>query len=139
MNIYLKRFLQRGVVFAGFGPIVMGIVFFGISLSIEDFSISGSQALLAIISTYILAFVHAGASVFNQIESWPLAKSLFCHLGCLYLIYMLCYVANSWIPFEPVAILIFTGIFLSVYFVVWMIVYISIKFTSKKINEKLAK
>ena len=37
MNIYLKRFLQRGLVFGGFGPIIAGIVYYIISLSVPTF------------------------------------------------------------------------------------------------------
>lgn len=137
MNKYVKGFLQRGLAFGGFGPIIAGIVYLILSFTIDDFSLSGVDVFTAIISTYILGFVHAGASIFNQIESWPIAKSLLCHLGSLYIVYVLCYIINSWIPFEPIAILIFTGIFLVVYFVIWFIVYICVKATSKKFNNKL--
>ncbi len=138
MNKYLKSFFLRGLAFGGFGPIIAGIVFLCISFSIDNFSITGSQVCLAIISTYILAFVQAGASVFNQIENWPIAKSLLCHLGCLYIVYVLCYIVNSWIPFDLMVILIFTAIFLATYFVIWLIVYLCVRATSKKINSKLS-
>lgn len=139
MNKYLKNFLQRGLAFGGFGPIIAGIVFLCISFSIDDFSISGPQACLAIISTYILAFVQAGVSIFNQIENWPVAKSLLYHMGILYLTYILCYLINSWIPFEPMVIIIFTAIFIVAYLLIWLIVYLSVKAMSKKINDKLEK
>lgn len=139
MNIYLKQFLQRGIAFAGFGPIIAGVVYFIISLSVPNFSLNGAEVLIGIISTYFLAFIHAGVSVFNQIESWPLAKSLLCHMGSLYLSYIFCYLVNSWIAFEPVVILIFTAIFAVSYFVIWFIVLVCIKATSKKFNEKLNK
>ena len=138
MNIYLKQFLQRGIAFGGFGPIIAGIVIYCISLSVEGFTLSGGEVLLAIVSTYILAFVQAGASVFNQIEHWSLPKSLLCHLSVLYVTYTLCYLANAWIPFEPMVLLIFTLVFLAVYFAVWLTVYICIKATSKKFNAKIS-
>ncbi len=137
MNKYLKAFLHRGLIFGGFGPIIMGIIFFVLSLTIDGFSLGGSEVLVAILSTYALAFIHAGASVFNQIESWPLAKSLAAHFSILYLSYLLCYISNSWIPFEPMVILFFTAIFTLTYFVIWGTVVISIKHASKKFNEKL--
>ena len=137
MNKYLKQFLLRGLIFGGFGPIVAGFVYFFISLSLNDFSLSGFEVLLAIISTYILAFVHAGVSVFNQIENWPIAKSLLFHMGSLYIVYILCYIVNSWIPFEPLVLLIFTGIFVVTYLIIWTIVYLCVKSTSKKFNSKI--
>lgn len=134
---WFKEFLKRGFAFAGLGPIIAGVVYLILSFAIKDFQLSGVQVFLAIISTYILAFVQAGASVFNQIEGWPLAKSLGIHLLSIYLAYVFCYLVNSWIPFEPVVILIFTGAFLVTYFVIWFTVYLIIKKASKKLNSKL--
>lgn len=139
MNIYLKKFLQRGIAFGGFGPIIAGIVYFSISFFIPSFSLSGKEVLLGIVSTYILAFIQAGVSVFNQIEHWPLAKSLLCHMGSIYLAYVLCYLINSWIPFEPLVILIFTIIFVVTYLIIWFIVFMCIRAKSKKFNESLSK
>ena len=137
MNKYVKDFFHRGLIFGGFGPIILGIIYFILSKIIDNFTISGDEALLAIVSIYLLAFVHAGASVFNQIEHWGIGKSLLCHLSTLYVAYSLCYLINTWIPFEPKVLLIFTLIFMAVYFVVWGIVYFSIRTTSKNFNAKL--
>ncbi len=137
MNRYLKSFLHRGLIFGGFGPIILGIIYAILEGTIEDFSLNGTQVLIAIISVYILAFVQAGASVFNQIESFSIPKSLFCHLSLLYIAYVSCYLVNNWIPFNPNVLLIFTVIFLVVYFTVWIIVYASVKTASKKLNAKL--
>ncbi|MBQ4645053.1 MAG: DUF3021 domain-containing protein [Clostridia bacterium] len=137
MNKYVKEFFHRGLVFSGFGPIILGIIYFVLSKTVDGFTLSGVEVMTGIVSTYLLAFVHAGASVFNQIEHWSIMKSLLCHLSTLYIAYSLCYVANTWIPFEPKVLLIFTIIFMVVYFVVWGIVYFTIKATSKNFNAKL--
>ena len=137
MNKYVKQYLHRGLIFGGFGPIVMGIVYAIIDASGVDLSLSGIQVLLAIVSTYLIAFVQAGSSVFNQIEHWPIAKSLALHLGSIYAVYAAAYLVNTWIPFEPLVLLIFTGVFLAVYFAVWLTVYLSVKAASKKMSERL--
>ena len=137
MNKHLKNFLHRGLIFGGFGPIVLGIIFFCIELSGTQLGLGGGEVLMAIFSTYILAFVQAGASVFNQIEEWPLTKSLFCHFSLLFVVYSLAYVLNSWIPFEPVVLLIFCLVFVLVYFTVWLTVYFCVKAHTKKLNERL--
>ena len=121
------------MMFGGFGPIIVGVVF----ICIPDVSLSGGDVLLAVLSTYLLAFVQAGASVFNQIEHWPLAKSLFFHFGSLYAAYSLCYLVNSWIPFEPLVLLFFTAVFVIVYFVVWGTVYVCVRVTGKKMNRHI--
>ncbi len=137
MNKYLKEYLHRGLMFAGFGPVILGIIYFILSKTINNFSLSGSEVLLAIVSIYMLAFVQAGSSVFNQIEHWPLTKSLFCHFASLYTVYVICYCVNSWIPFEWGVIGIFTAIFVVLYFVIWFTVYFIAKATSKKLNKTL--
>ncbi len=137
MNKYVKEFLHRGLMFSGFGPIIFGIIIFIVSNTTDSFILEAGEVLIGIVSTYLLAFVHAGASVFNQIEHWGIGKSLLCHLSTLYVAYSICYVINTWIPFEPQMLLLFTVIFMVIYFVVWGIVYFSIKATSKKFNAKL--
>ena len=137
MNKYFKEFLHRGLIFGGFGPIVMGIIYFILSYTINDFATDGKEIFIAIVSTYLLAFVHAGSSVFNQIEHWPIAKSSLCQLGALYAAYVTCYLINSWLPFKPFVVLIFTIIFIAVYLVIWFTVYLCIKISAKNLSKKL--
>lgn len=133
MNIYTKQFLQRGLAFGGFGPMVASIVL----ALIPGVTLTGGQILLAVVSTYALAFVQAGASVFNQIEHWPLPKTLLCHFSLLYVTYSLCYLLNSWIPFEPMVLIIFTAIFVVSYFLIWGIVYLCVRAASRRLNDKI--
>jgi hypothetical protein len=133
----VKDFFLRGLLFGGFGPVILGIVYLVLHFTLEDFTLTGDEVFIAILSIYLLAFVHAGASVFNQIESWPVAKSVLCHFGLLYVAYALCYVINSWIPFEPVVLGIFTAVFAAVYGLVWLIVYTCIRATVKRLNRSL--
>lgn len=137
MNKYVKEFFHRGLIFGGFGPIILGIIYVIISKIENNFSLSATEVFIAIISIYLLAFLQAGATVFNQIEHWPLPKSLLCHFSTLYCAYISCYLLNTWIPFKKEVILIFTGIFIVVYFVIWGIVVVSVKAASKKMNKKL--
>ncbi|MBE6636967.1 MAG: DUF3021 domain-containing protein [Ruminococcaceae bacterium] len=138
MNRHVKEYLHRGMLFGGFGPIVLGIIFLIHELTGNGLSLSGFELFIAILSTYLLAFVQAGASVFNQIEEWPLAKSLACHFGSIYVAYSLCYLINSWIPFDLLVFLIFTAVFVLVYAVIWLTVYLILKSTSKRMNKTLS-
>ena len=137
MNKYLKEFLHRGLMFGGFGPIILGIIYAILEATLADFTLNGGQLLIAIVSVYLLAFLQAGVSVFNQIEHWSIPKALLCHFSVLYLAYVLCYLLNSWIPFNPNVLLIFTGIFVGLYLVIWLTVYVSIKLVTKRLNSKL--
>ncbi len=137
MNKTLKEFLHRGLMFGGFGPIILGIVYAILEGVIEDFTLDGVQIFIAIVSIYMLAFLQAGASVFNQIEEWSVPKALLCHFSLLYVAYTACYLLNSWIPFDINVLLIFTGIFVIAYFIIWVTVFASVKAVSKKLNDKI--
>lgn len=139
MKKYIKEFLLRGLMFGGFGPIILAIIYFIISEFDKNIIFTGREIFLGTVSVYILAFVHAGASVFNQIEEWGLNKSIGIHFSVLYFAYSFCYLLNTWIPFDLKVFLIFTGIFVAVYAVIWTIVYLCIRNSGKKINYVLNK
>ena len=139
MNKYLKEFFHRGLIFGGFGPIVAAIVFAILDATLDNFTLGGRDMFLAVATTYLLAFVHAGVSVFNQIEHWSVGRSLACHFITLYLAYSLTYVVNSWIPFEPMVLVIFTAIFVVTYFVIWLFVFLAVRATEKKLNKNIKK
>ena len=137
MNKYAKEFFLRGLMFGGFGPIILAIIYFIVSKIHPETVLNGTEILLGVISVYLLAFIHAGASVFNQIEEWGLNKSIACHFGTLYVAYSFCYLVNTWIPFDIKIFGIFTAVFIAIYFVVWIIVYLCVRNCSKKINTKI--
>lgn len=133
MKKYMKEFFIRGLIFGGFGPIILSIVYFCVSEFNKTITFGGKEVLLGTVSVYLLVFVHAGASVFNQIDEWGLSKSIGVHFSTLYVAYSFCYLINSWIPFDLNVFGIFTGIFVAVYAIVWVIVY----FTTNKVSQKL--
>lgn len=139
MNKYVKEYLHRGLLFGGFGPIIAGIVFIAIQLSGVTISLDGVQVFVAVVSTYLLAFTQAGASVFNQIERWGIARSVAAHFISIYTVYLACYLINRWLPLRWDIILLFTGIFLLVYAVIWLTVYLIVRRTSRNLNKSMEK
>lgn len=137
MNKYVKSFLHRGLIFGGFGPVVCGIVFAIIEVTLPEFSLGGGEVLVAILTTYLVAFVQAGATVFNQVEEWSVPQSMLCHLLSVYLVYLFAYLANSWIEPDITVVLVFTAIFLAIFLVIWLTVYLIVKSTEKRLNVKL--
>ena len=137
MKEYGKIFLHRGMLFGGFGPIVVGVVYLILSCSISDFSLSGGEVCLAIVSTYLLAFIQAGTSVFHRIEEWSRAKALLFHFGFLYFAYVGCYLVNAWIPFDWRVLWFFTAGFAGGYVLICLTVYLSVKTVEKRLNRHL--
>lgn len=132
----VKNFLLRGLMFGGFGPIIFGIVCLLISFN-GPVPFTGIEIMIAIFSTYLLAFIHAGTSVFKEVENWSLVKASGLQLLVLYILYTVCYLINSWLPFNWVVLLIFTVCFILVYLIIWFIVYLIVKKTTKDLNDKL--
>ena len=137
MNYYVKEFLKRGLMFSGLGPIVAGIVYLCIENSGTELNLSGSTMLLAIITTYIIAFVHAGSSVFNIVESWSRVKGLLFQLISIYIVYTIGYLLNSWLPLKIEVIIIYTVIFVLAFLTVWLTIFFITKSVTKKLNDKL--
>lgn len=125
--------------FSGFGPIIYAIIIMILSYTLPDFSITAMEVFKAVLSTYLLAFVHAGASVFNQIESWSVLKSLLCHLSTLYVAYTICYLANACLTYSWAVIGIYTAIFIVGYALIWTIVYCCVRVSAKRLNVKIKK
>lgn len=137
MNRYVKEFLKRGLMFSGLGPVVCGIVYLILELSKVEIKLSGFDIFLAIITTYIIAFVQAGSSVFEQIESWSSIKSVFFHMTSIYVVYLVGYLINRWIPFDYIVIIIFSAVYVLTFLFIWLLVYFIAKKTSDKLNQKL--
>ena len=133
MNKYVKEFLHRGLMFSGLGCIIAAII-----LCFEDgIAHDGKTVLAAIVSTYFLAFIHAGTSVFHTVESWSAVKSAFFQLLTLYVSYLACYALNSWLTLSFAVIGVFTLAFVGGYLVIWLAVYLSVKSTGKELNKCL--
>ena len=123
--------------FSGFGPVIAGIVFIILDITGVEPSLTGTQVFMAIVSTYIIAFAHAGSSVFHQIDSWPVTKSLICQLSMLYAAYTIAYILNSWIPFNLIVLLVYTAIFVVTYLIIYLVVFLSVRAASMRLNSAI--
>lgn len=137
MNKYVKMFLQRGLAFGGFGPVIAAIVYAIVGASTKEYLVSTNSFLIATLTTYVLAFVVAGCSILYNIEKWSFAKASLVHFVALYFAYLLVYVANGWFPFNLIGFGVFTLIFVGGYFIIWLSIYLSIKNASNKLNKKI--
>lgn len=136
MKEIVKKFIKRGMAFGGFGPIIASIVILIISISDKELMISPTQFITITISTYLLGFIHAGTSVFHE-EDISIIKAMGLQLLCLYIAYLGSYLINDWIPFDWNIIIIFTLIFVTGYLIIWLTIYLIIRYRIKKLNQKL--
>lgn len=137
MNKYVKEFLHRGLIFSGFGPVVLGIIYLIVNASGAKVELGAWDVFKAIMSTYVMAFVHAGASVFPTIDHWSKVKAMFFQGLSIYTVYLVGYLINSWIPFSLLAIGLYTGCFVLAFVAIWIVAYVTSNKAAKRMNEKL--
>ena len=137
MKKFLKEFLLRGLLCAAGGPLVLAIIYgiLGATGTVEAFSTR--EVCLGILTIMMLAFIAAGMTAIYQMEQLPLPIMILLHGGALYFAYILTYLLNGWLLRELTAILIFTGIFLAGYALIWLIIYCIDKTKTEKLNKML--
>ncbi len=139
MKKWILEFLRRGIVSCGFGPIVLAIVYLCIQHHGVVDTLSVNQVCLGIFSLFVLAFIAGGMNAIYQIEQLPLMVAILIHGSVLYICYLGTYLLNDWLAWGLTPVLVFTGIFVVGYFVIWVIIYSIIKNKTKQVNELLKK
>lgn len=137
MKKFWKEFLLRGLICAGCGPLVLAIIYgiLGATGSVEYFT--PNEVCTGILTILLLAFIAAGMTAIYQMEQLPLPTMILLHGGALYIAYILTYLINGWLMNQLTPILIFTGIFIAGYAIIWLIIYCTEKRKTEKINQML--
>ena len=137
MKKFLKEFLFRGLICASGGPIVLAIIYgiLGATGTVDAFA--PQEVCTGILSITLLAFIVAGMTAIYQMEQLPLSTMILLHGGALYIAYILTYLLNGWLQNSLIPILVFTGIFLAGYALIWLIIYFVEKAKAEKLNKLL--
>lgn len=137
MKKFAKEFLFRGLISCGGGPVVLAIIYgiLGATGTVEHFS--PYEVCMGILTITLLAFIVAGMTAIYQMEQLPLICAILIHGAGLYTAYILTYLLNGWLLNQLTSILVFTGIFIAGYAVIWFIIYCVVKSKTKKINKIL--
>ena len=135
MKSFWKDFMFRGLIACAGGPIVLAIIYGIIGATGEVTSLTPQEVCLGILTITLLAFTVAGMTAIYQVEKLPLASAILIHGGVLYATYLLIYLTNGWLQKDLIPFLVFTGIFLLVYLLIWAIISSVEKAKIRKINE----
>ena len=135
MKQYLSEFYRRGLMAAGFGPLILVAVYLVLQDQAGVETLTVRQVCLGICSLTALAFIAGGMNLVYQIERLPLMAAISIHGGVLYVSYLATYLLNDWLEWGPVPILVFTGIFLLGYVAVWVVIYATTKRKTDRLNE----
>mgnify|MGYP003293673255 FL=1 len=76
-------------------------------------------------------------NVVYQMERLPLMVAITIHGGVLYISYLITYLMNDWLQWGTTEILVFSGIFVLGYIIIWLIIYSIIKRNTEKVNKIL--
>lgn len=137
MKAFWKEFLLRGLICAAGGPIVLAIIYGILGATGAVLTLSPQEVCTGILTISLLAFIAAGMTAIYQMEQLPLPIMILLHGGALYIAYMLTYLLNGWLQKSLVPILIFTGIFIAGYTLIWLVIYLIEKTKAEKLNKLL--
>ena len=137
MKKFISGFCLRGLVAGGFGPLVLTAVYGILHTCAGVETLTLGQFCTGIVSLYVLAFVAGGMNVIYQIEQLPLMVAILIHGGVLYAGYLATYLVNDWLAVGVVPMVVFSGVFVVGYLVIWCIVYTVNKRSTDRLNRKL--
>jgi hypothetical protein len=137
MKKFWKEFIFRGLICAAGGPLVLAIIYGILGATGAVSQLSPNEVCMGILTITLLAFIVAGMTAIYQMEQLPLPTMILLHGGALYIAYILSYLINGWLLRQLMPILIFTGIFIAGYALIWLIVYCVERSKAKKLNQML--
>ena len=121
----------------GFGPLVLAVLYLILQQQGSLETLTVDQVCLGIISLSALAFIAGGMNFIYHIERIPLMLAILIHGSVLYVCYLCTYLINGWLEWGVAPLLVFSGIFVFGYLVIWGIIYSIIKKNTAKINGLL--
>ena len=131
------EFLRRGVMSCGVGPIILAVLYLILHHNGVVENVSVKELCVGIFSLTALAFVAGGINALYQLERLPLMAAILIHGSVLYVSYLMTYLVNGWLEWGRVPMLVFTGIFVVGYLVIWAVIYFVIKRKTKNLNKML--
>lgn len=138
MKNFIIDFIHRGLIACGFGPIVLAIVYAVLQQCGMLHTITVNEVILGILTSALLAFTAGGINAIYKIEKLPLMPAVFIHAVILYFDYVVVYLVNDWVKAEFVPLAVFTVCFFAGFAIIWAMIYLHIKRSADRLNQKLA-
>lgn len=137
MKKYVLEFVQRGLMVAAGGPVVLAIIYGILGATGVIDTLTPWEVCKGILSITLMAFIAAGITMIYTVERLPLISAILIHAGVLYLDYLMIYLVNDWLARNLTAFGIFTGVFAAGYAVIWVCIYFITKAKTEQVNRKL--
>ena len=137
MKRNVMEFVRRGFIACGFGPLVLAVLYLVLQRHAALETLSVNQVCTGIFSLSALAFIAGVMNVVYQIERLPLMGAILIHGIVLYISYLGTYLINGWLEWGKTPIVVFSGIFVFGYLLIWAGIYSITKRNTEKINRIL--
>lgn len=137
MKRYILDFIHRGLVACGIGSVVLAVIYWVLQQQGLIQMLTVNEVCLGIVSIEALAFIAGGMNVIYQMERLPLMAAIFIHGIVLYISYLVTYLMNGWMEWGTTPLLVFTGVFVIGYLLIWVIIYYIIRRKTMKLNRIL--
>ena len=137
MKTFWKEFFFRGLICASGGPVVLAIIYGILGATGTLTALTPQEVCTGVLSITVLAIFVAGMTAIYQVERLPLISAILIHGAGLYIAYILIYLINGWLQQQLIPVLVFTGIFMVGYGIIWLIIYGVTKAKTKQLNQKI--
>ena len=137
MKKFALDFALRGLVVCGFGPAVLALLYVALHQQGAIDMLTVSEVATGIFSISALAFICGGMTAIYQVEKLHIMTAILLHGGVLYVAYLVTYLINNWLAEGLIPLLVFSGIFIVGYAIIWAIIYAINRKRIAKINAIL--
>ena len=139
MKRHVLDFVRLGLSACGLGPLVLAMLYLILQQQGLLQELTVNEVCVGIFTLTALAFVAGGLNAIHQIERLPLMVGILIHGVVLYVCYLVTYLLNDWLEWGMIPVLVFSGIFVVGYLVIWVVIYSVIKRNTARVNELLKK
>ena len=137
MKKFALDFVLRGLIACGFGPMIFAITYISLYWSNVVETLPIPEVCIGILSISALAFICGGMTAIYQVEKLHIFAAIMLHGGVLYVAYLVTYLLNNWLADGVIPLLVFSGIFVVGFAVIWAIIYLINRKRIAKINAIL--
>ena len=137
MKKIVMEFVRRGLSACALGPLVLAVLYWILDAQGILQPLTARVVCVGIFSLTALAFIAGGMNVLYQIERLPLMVAILIHGSVLYAAYLATYLINGWLEGGIVPLLVFSGIFVVGYIVIWAVIYAIVRKRTQRVNEML--
>ena len=123
MKRHIMEFWRRGIAACGLGPVILAVLYLILQQQAVLQTLTVNEVCIGIFSLTALAFIAGGMNCIYQVERLPLMVAVLIHGCVLYISYLGTYLINGWLGWGTMPILVFTGIFITGYLIIWAIIY----------------